>query len=282
MWRVRVTSAKLVLVALAVGVGLSQTVLAWERGLPPTEVFAPFLYIPVLAGAVIGGWGAGLVLAALASLLYGAALQDQSHTVGFGVFVGLLIDRAATYALYAALAAFAARYVERRLTKLEWVDRLDDATGLGNAANFVEESELEISRADRYGSAFSLASVHLDADVVHAQSRKRRAQLLRILGSTLTNATRKVDRAARIHDDDGEEFVIILPETGPDGSEVLASRLDTAVRGALESYAHGLDGQLRVTTLTFPRDRADIEALRERARAADAEDRVLGAIGAPA
>src|SRR5436190_15748698 len=95
MGRVQLLSAKLVLVALAVGVGLAQTVLAWERGLPPTEVLAPFLYIPVLAAAVLGGLAPGLIMAALASLIYGSALQDQSHSVGFGLFVGLLVDRAA-------------------------------------------------------------------------------------------------------------------------------------------------------------------------------------------
>src|SRR3954464_8336240 len=119
MGRVRLLSAKLVLLALAVGLGLAQTVLAWDRGLPPTEVLAPFLYIPVLAAAVLGGWIPGLLVAGIASLIYGLALQDQSQTTGLGLFVGLLVDRSVTYGLYAVLAAFISGYVERRLVKLD-------------------------------------------------------------------------------------------------------------------------------------------------------------------
>src|SRR5947208_16429565 len=108
-------SAKLLLLAVAVGIGLAQTVLAWDRGLPPTEVVAPFLYIPVLAAAIIGGYGPGLAAAGVASLIYAIALQDQSSAVGLGAFVGLLTDRVTTYGVYAVAAAFGSRYVERRL-----------------------------------------------------------------------------------------------------------------------------------------------------------------------
>ena len=265
MARLRVMSAKIILVGLAVGVGLAQTILAWERGLPPTEVLAPFLYIPVLAAAVLGGWTPGLIAAALVSMVYGAALQDQSKTVGFGLMAGLFVDRAATYALYAVAAAFVSGYVERRLWKLERVDRVDDATGLGNAAEFVEACELEMKRADRYGSTFSLAEVRLDAEVLDAQNRRRRAKTLLTIGTTLAASTRRVDRAARVTSHDAEQFVIILPETGEDGSNILAGRLDTAVRTALAGCSVEANGQLSVHTLSYPGDRDEIERLREAA-----------------
>src|SRR5204863_9521198 len=124
MVRLRLMSAKLVLLLLAVGLGLAQTTLAWERGMPPTEVLAPFLYIPVLTAAVLGGWVPGLATAGLASLFYGVALSDQSQAGGLGLFVGLLVDRAVTYCVYAVIATYVSGYVERRLEKLERYDRV--------------------------------------------------------------------------------------------------------------------------------------------------------------
>src|SRR2546423_1430813 len=88
------------------------------RRLAP-EVLAPFLYIPVLAAAILGGYIPGLIMAGLASFVYAMALQDQSAAVGFSAFFGLLVDRATTYGVYALVAAFGSRYVERRLEKLE-------------------------------------------------------------------------------------------------------------------------------------------------------------------
>ena len=282
MRRLQLMSAKLVLLLLAAGLGLAQTTLAWERGLPPTEVFAPFLYIPVLAAAVLGGWMAGLATAGLASLFYGVALSDQSQAGGLGLFLGLLVDRAATYCVYAVVAAFISGYVERRLEKLERFDRIDDATGLANSADFLEESELEMKRADRYGSHFAIAEVRLDTEVLRRTSRKQRARLLRLLGTTLKASTRRVDRPARIHDDALERFVIILPETGSEGSHVLAGRLDTAVRTALETNAVHADGHLEVRTLAYPEDRLAIEDLRAASAVIDAERRVISLEEMPA
>ena len=104
MRRLQLMSAKVVLLLLAGGLGLAQTTLAWERGLPPTEVLAPFLYIPVLAAAVLGGWMVGLATAALASFVYGVALSDQTHTTGLGLFAGLLVNRTVAYFVYAVAA----------------------------------------------------------------------------------------------------------------------------------------------------------------------------------
>src|SRR5436190_10461139 len=248
-------SVKLLLLAVAVGVGLAQTVLAWDRGLPPAEVVAPFLYIPVLGAAIIGGYIPGLVAAAIASCIYAIALQDQSSAVGLGAFVGLLVDRVSTYGVYAVVAAFGSKYVENRLEKLERTDRVDDATGLANSADFLEDSELEIRRSDRYGSRFSIAEIRLERSALQQVNRRSQARILRAVGQTLKGSTRLVDRPARLADDELERFVVILPETDQAGCEILAGRLDTAMRSVLESHAVETNGSLAVRSLAYPQDR---------------------------
>jgi GGDEF domain-containing protein len=273
--RLQRMSAKLLLVGVAVGVGLAQTVLAWDRGLPPTEVVAPFLYIPVLAAAILGGYVPGLIAAAVASLIYAVALQDQSSAVGFGAFVGLLVDRVTTYGVYSVVAAFGSKYVERRLEKLERTDRVDDATGLANSADFLEDSELEIKRSDRYGSHFSIAEIQLDRSALTKVTRKSQARILRAVGATLRSSTRLVDRPARLADHEVERFVVLLPETDHGGCEVLAERLDTAVRGVLQAHSVQANGSLTVRSRAYPDDRASILDLREFAIDVDIKRRVL-------
>jgi GGDEF domain-containing protein len=268
-------SVKLLLLAVAIGVGLAQTVLAWERGLPPTEVLAPFLYVPVLGAAILGGYVPGLVMAALASFVYAMALQDQSAAVGFGAFVGLLADRATTYGVYALVAAFGSRYVERRLEKLERTDRVDDATGLANSADFLEDSELEIKRSDRYGSQFAIAEIRLERDAIRHVRRKSQARILRSVGATLRGSTRIVDRPARLEDEEMERFVIILPETNYEGCEVLAHRLDSKVRNVLLEQGVEANGSLSVRSLAYPEHRQPILELRDIAIDVDIKRRVL-------
>ena len=273
--RMQRMSAKLLLLAVAVGIGLGQTVLAWDRGLPPTEVVAPFLYVPVLAAAILGGYAPGLIAAAMASLVYALALQDQSSVVGFGAFLGLLTDRVTTYGVYAVVAAFGSRYVERRLEKLERTDRIDDATGLANSADFLEDSELEIKRSDRYGSHFSIAEIGVQRDAFRRVTRKTQARVLRHVGATLRDSTRIVDRPARLADDELERFVILLPETNQQGCQVLAERLDTAIRDVLQAHSITADGNVTVRSLAYPEDRQSILDLRELAIDVDIKRRVL-------
>lgn len=123
MRRPTLIQAKLLLLAIGVLVGVSQTILAWERGAAPTEVLAPALYIPVFAGAIFLGLAGGLLGAAASSIVYALVLVDQSSALGMRLFMALLVNRVFTYALYGVLVALGVRYIEGRLRKLELYDQ---------------------------------------------------------------------------------------------------------------------------------------------------------------
>lgn len=275
MRRVTLIQAKLLLLAIGVGVGVAQTTLAWERGAAPTEVLAPALYIPVFAGAIfLGLWG-GLVAAAGSSVIYTLVLVDQSSAIGMRLFMALLVNRVFTYVLYGVLVAVGARYVEGRLRKLELYDQVDDTTELYNSSFFLEDSDLEMSRAARYHSIFSVAELRLDRDLFEGTGRRRQNRALRDFGKVLRQAVRTVDRAARVEDDDSDRFLVILPETGREGSAVLAGRLEEAARSFLTQQKLVPNGNVSARALTYPEDNDSIEALRREVTEADARRRVL-------
>jgi GGDEF domain-containing protein len=98
---------------------------------------------------------------------------------------------------------------------------------------------------------------------------------MRAVGATMRSSTRLVDRPARLGDHDVERFVVILPETDHGGCEVLAQRLDTAVRGVLQAHSVQANGSLAVRSLAYPDDRRSILDLREFAIDVDIKRRVL-------
>lgn len=275
MKRVTLIQAKLLLLAIGVGVGMAQTTLAWERGAAPTEVLAPALYIPVFAGAIfVGLWG-GLVAAAASSAVYTLALVDQSSALGMRLFTALLVNRVFTYVLYGVLVAVGARYVEGRLRKLELYDQVDDTTELYNSSFFLEDSDLEMNRAARYQSIFSVAELRIGHDLFDGSSRRRHHRALRGFGQVLRQAVRTVDRPARVDAGDSDRFLVILPETGREGSTILAGRLEEAARSFLAQQKLVPNGNVSARALTFPDDRDSIEELRREVADADARRRVL-------
>jgi two-component system, cell cycle response regulator len=108
---------------------------------------------------------------------------------------------------------------------------VDPLTGLRNRRAFVEQINVEVARAQRYGTGLSL----LLLDVDHFKSINDRYghaggdRVLSELGELLGRQLRTPDVAARWG---GEEFVIALPSTGLDGAHIVAERVRAAVNSS--------------------------------------------------
>lgn len=130
--------------------------------------------------------------------------------------------------------------------QLAEVARIDPLTGLLNRRGFIDEAEAEIRRFLRNGRDFSIVL----ADVDHFKKFNDRHghacgdHVLRRIGSLLRHQLRDVDRVARWG---GEEFILLLPETGRDGAVVLAEKLREYIAGNLFEY----EGERLSITMTF-------------------------------
>ena len=266
---------KVLLLVLGTGLALAQALVAWERGAPPTEVLAPVLYIPVFTGAIFFGIVGGLVAAAIAALLYLLVLVDQSSALGTRLFVGLFVNRAMTFAFYGVVVALGTRYVEGRLRKLELYDQIDDDTELYNAAFFLEGSDLEITRARRYRSIFSVVELRIARDLFQGTSRRSYQRTMKELARLLRDAVRSVDRPARVADEASDRFLIILPETDAPGSAVLTGRLETAAREFLQSRGLAPDGSVSARAISIPDQQESLAALRQEVAMIDSQRRAL-------
>jgi diguanylate cyclase (GGDEF)-like protein len=132
----------------------------------------------------------------------------------------------------------------------------DPLTGLGNYRRLVDALESEIQRSQRTGRAFSLLLFDLDGlkkindnygHLVGSKALCRVANVLRV-------KSRTIDTAARYG---GDEFALILPETGMNAAQDVARRICDRVVG---------DGELpplsiSVGVAVFAQDGETLEAL---------------------
>jgi diguanylate cyclase (GGDEF)-like protein len=143
----------------------------------------------------------------------------------------------------------------------------DGLTGLYNRSSFYQELEREINRSRRYGRQLSLLICDLDHFKKYNDQYGHLAgdDLLRSLAKVLTSVVRKSDIVFRYG---GEEFVLLLPETGLSAALELAERL----RRCVESHVFMLPKNAMPTHITisigaasYPDQAEDVESLVDKA-----------------
>jgi len=116
-------------------------------------------------------------------------------------------------------------YSVRQVRQLAKTDAL---TGIANHRSFQETLDHEISRVNRKGSTFSL--IYMDIDdfkrVNDTYGHLAGDAVLKDLAKRVSENIRTVDEFSRYG---GEEFALILPETGSKGAEVVARRIKKAI-----------------------------------------------------
>jgi diguanylate cyclase (GGDEF)-like protein len=141
---------------------------------------------------------------------------------------------------YAAIAIENSRAVE----KIQELTITDDCTGLYNARHLYKTLETEVYRSSRFGYEFSVLFIDLDH---FKQVNDTHGHLI---GSKLL---RLIDYAFRYG---GDEFVVLLPQTGKDQALYVAKRLRDALRASMFCKQEGLNLNVRASIglATYPHD----------------------------
>ena len=152
---------------------------------------------------------------------------------------------------YAAIAIENARSVE----KIQELTITDDCTGLYNARHLYKVLETEVYRSSRFGYEFTVLFIDLDhfKQVNDTHGHLVGSKLLAEIGYLIKAQLRLIDYAFRYG---GDEFVILLPQTGKDAALVVARRLRDTLRTSLFCKEEGLNLNVRASigVATYPHD----------------------------
>ncbi|HZT57372.1 MAG TPA: diguanylate cyclase [Pyrinomonadaceae bacterium] len=170
-----------------------------------------------------------------------SAARNESRDVRFGSELGALgyITDPTDLDLLRARARTLLEF-KQYLDSCQEAAFTDHLTGLANLRRFERQLEREVARTARYGRPFCLLLIDVDnfKEVNDANGHDAGDEALRRVANVIQSGTRGIDTGARIG---GDEFAVILPETG------LARGLEVAERLRGEIAALGAQGVGRIT-----------------------------------
>jgi diguanylate cyclase (GGDEF)-like protein len=150
---------------------------------------------------------------------------------------------------------------------LQKLAQTDPLTELHNRRHMMETLEAEFDRSSRVGSPFSLLMVDLDhfKMVNDTYGHQLGDKVLQSIAWEIKGALRQYDSAARFG---GEEFALLLPETGLDGAKLVAERLRQAISAlAFTGPLSALKISVSIGVATIPHSR--VHSISDLIRAAD-------------
>jgi len=145
----------------------------------------------------------------------------------------------------------------RRSLRLEReLSRTDALTGLLNARAFREQGELLFAIARRTKRPLTLAYLDLDGfkQINDERGHQQGDQALLAVAETLKADVRKSDLIARVG---GDEFALVLPETGADGARTTLERVRARI--ATRMQQSGWPATVSVGALAYPEGPPDLD-----------------------
>ncbi|MCB0271406.1 MAG: sensor domain-containing diguanylate cyclase [Bdellovibrionales bacterium] len=155
------------------------------------------------------------------------------------------------------ISDFAAIAIENAINyeRIEELTIRDDLTTLYNQRYLHQILDQEVERASRYFKEFSMVFIDLDKfkNVNDTYGHIYGSELLQETANVLLQNTREVDHCARYG---GDEFVIVLPETGKKEAIYSAERIRQAIESHVFLERKGINAKFTASfgVATFPTD----------------------------
>ncbi len=150
-----------------------------------------------------------------------AMKQGSQDYLAKGSVTSETLNRAITNAIEKVLHH---QHLEAQHKEIERLSRYDDLTGLLNRRAALERYRSEYTRAERYGRAVTVLMIDIDyfKKVNDSHGHGAGDTILKHVSQVILDTLRTVDIGGRYG---GEEFLVVLPETGIEGGTASAERM---------------------------------------------------------
>lgn len=146
--------------------------------------------------------------------------------------------------------------LHRAMQREQIFARTDFLTGVLNARYFRELAQMEINRSFRYKRTFTIAFLDVDnfKTVNDTFGHATGDTVLRAIATNIKTHLRKTDLVARVG---GDEFVVLLTETGQQTAPIAFSKMQRALSKEMDEKGWAVTFSMGVLTLTAPQISVD-------------------------
>jgi diguanylate cyclase (GGDEF)-like protein len=240
------------------------TWVTWNTGRAESPLLNLYL-LPVIASALIfGKLMTFLEIAAIAGcfvLLGWDSTRLTSHPL---TWFGSMLAQLGPVILVAYITTMLSADIRHALNKIKEVSDTDELTGLYNMRAFGALLQRSLRQAARHSQPLSLAMIDSDnlKAINDSYGHDAGNKLLVQMVNRIRDGVRSSDTIARYG---GDEFLVLLPQTGPTGALEVAER----VRRTIEDARIDIGGHIARTTVsigvvTYPADGADLATIMDK------------------
>jgi diguanylate cyclase (GGDEF)-like protein len=240
------------------------TWVAWNTGRAESPLLNLYL-LPVIASALIfGKVMTFLGIAAIAAcfvLLGWDSTRLTSHPLGW---FGSILAQLGPVVLVAYITTMLSADIRNALNKIKNVSDTDELTGLYNMRAFGAILQRSLREAARHSQPLSLAMIDSDnlKAINDSYGHDAGNKLLVQLVNRIRDAVRTSDTIARYG---GDEFLVLLPQTGSAGAVEVAERIRRGIEDArIDIGGHVARATVSVGVVTYPTDGGDLPTMMEK------------------
>jgi diguanylate cyclase (GGDEF)-like protein len=241
------------------------TWVAWSTGKAESPLLNLYL-LPVIASALIfGKLMTFLEITAIAAcfvLLGWNSTRLPSHPL---TWFGSVLAQLGPVILVAYITTMLSADIRHALDKIKQVSDTDELTGLYNMRAFGAILQRSLRQAARYSQSLSLAIIDSDnlKAINDSYGHDAGNKLLVQVVNRIRDAVRASDTVARYG---GDEFLVLLPQTGPSGALEVAERIRRAIEDArIDIGGHVARTTVSIGVVTYPSDGGDLGTIMEKA-----------------
>ena len=232
----------------------------WFGGRLASPLVSAFL-LPVITAALTLGKVATLAVVGLVAacyLLLGAGAPGEILSLPFfGAFAAQL----APVLLVAYITTMFSADIRYGLQRAKLLSETDELTGLYNMRGFAIAADRLFGQSLRHGRPASVLMIDSD-DLKAVNDRyghEAGNRLLRGLATTIVAELRGTDVAARYG---GDEFIVLLPETGSKGAMEVAERIRSTIAARpIECDGRNVPASVSIGVASYPEDGHSLDAL---------------------